>query len=138
MLDRARDLMPCDPATLVPQIFGVRLALGVVLACAPRWSWRRVTGRPQPSDEAVLAVRMLGARDIALGLGGLMAARRDGAVRGWAEAGVLVDAVDAGAVAVSPGVSGWRRPAAVLAAGGTAAVGLVAAQSIEGGGKRSG
>lgn len=129
MLDRARDVMARDPSRLLAQMFGVRLALGVVFVCAPRWSWRQLSGPRQPSDETVLAVRMLGGREIALGLGGLLAARHDGAVRGWAEAGVLADAVDAAALAVSPSVSGWRRPVAMLAAGGAAAAGLVAARS---------
>lgn len=129
MLDRARDVMPRDPSRVLAPMFGARLALGVVLVCAPRWSWRQLTRPRQPRDETVLAARMLGGREIALGLGGLLAARHDGAVRGWAEAGVLADATDAAALAISPAVSGWRRPATVLAAGAAAAAGLVAARS---------
>lgn len=128
MLDRARDVIPRDPSRLLAPMFGVRVALGVVFVCAPRWSWRQLSRPRQPRDETVLAVRMLGGREIALGLGGLLAARHDGAVRGWAEAGVLADGVDGVALAISPGVSGWRRPATVLAAGGAAAAGLVAAR----------
>lgn len=74
---------------------------------------------------------MLGGREIALGLGGLLATRHGGAVRGWAEASVLADGVDAVALTIGPGVSGWRRPAAVLMAGGAAVAGLVAARSID-------
>lgn len=137
MLDRARDALPRDASTVLTQLFGVRLVLGVVLVCAPRWSWRQLTRPRQPGDDTALAARMLGGREIALGLGGLLAARHDGAVRGWAEAGVLADIADAAAVAISPTVSGWRRPATMLAAGGAAAAGLVAARcgdSAEGSG----
>lgn len=138
MLDRARDALPRDAATLLTQLFGVRLALGVVLVGAPRWSWRQLCRPRQPGDETVLAVRLLGGREIALGLGGLLAARHDGAVRGWAEAGVLADAVDAASLATSPAVNGWRRPATVLAAAGAAAAGLVAARCDDGSAGRSG
>lgn len=131
MLDRAREMLPRDSATLLTQLFGARVGLGVVLALAPRWSWRQLCRSNPPTDEAALAVRMLGGREIALGLGGLLASRHDGAVRGWAEAGALADTVDAAALAVSPGVSGWRRPATVLLAGGAAAAGLGAARSLE-------
>lgn len=132
MLDRAREMLPGDSSTLLAQMFGARLGLGVVLTCAPRWSWRQLSRPNRPGDEAVLAVRMLGAREIALGLGGLLATRHDGAVRGWAEASVLADTLDAAALAISPGVSGWRRPATVLLAGGAATAGLVAARSLDG------
>lgn len=130
MLDLARDPTPREAATLLTRVFAARLAVGVVLTAAPRWSWRRLTWRHRPGDDAVLAVRMLGLRDVALGLGGLLAARHDGAVRGWAEAGVLADAGDAVAVAAGSAVVGWRRPVAALAAAGSAASGLVAARAL--------
>lgn len=131
MLDRAREMLPRDSSTFLTQMFGARLGLGLLLTCAPRWSWRLLSWPNRPSDEAVLAVRMLGAREIGLGLGGLLATRHDGAVRGWAEASVLADGVDTVALAIGPGVSGWRRPATALLAGGTAVAELVAARSIE-------
>lgn len=130
MLDRARDLLPRDAATLLTEIAATRAALGVVLLAAPRWSWRQLTRTPGSGDEAVLAVRMFGVRDLALGLGGLLAARRGAPVRGWAEAGVLCDAADAAALATTPAVGGWRRAAAAAGAGGTAVAGLVAAMLV--------
>lgn len=123
------DLVPRDAATVLTEIAAIRAVLGVVATAAPRWCWGQLT-RSRPGDDAVLAVRMFAIRDLAMGLGGLLAARRGRAVRGWAEAGALVDAGDAATFASNPALGGWRRGAAVLAAGGTAAVGMLAARSL--------
>jgi hypothetical protein len=69
------------------------------------------------------AVQMLGAREVALGLGALLG-RKDS--RSWLAAGVLADAVDAVAVARAVGRGHLRRgpgAALVLVAAGAAAVG---------------
>lgn len=119
-----------QPTTILTGIAGVRAALGVALLAAPRWCWRLLTRSRRHGDDAVLAVRMLAGRELALGLGGVMAARRAGALRGWGEAGVLADAGDAVTLATSPALAGWRRPAAVAAASGAAVVGAVAARAV--------
>jgi hypothetical protein len=68
---------------------------------------------------------MVGARDLALGLGVLVALNRGAPVRGWLEASALVDGIDAAAcllarqhirTSVLPGVVGGAAAGALLSA----------------------
>jgi hypothetical protein len=68
---------------------------------------------------------MVGARDLALGLGVLVALKRGAPVRGWLEASAVVDGVDATAcvlarehirTSVFPGVLGLAATGALLSA----------------------
>lgn len=122
MRQRARELAQ-QPVAMLTAIAGLRAGLGVMLLVAPRWCWRLLVRSRHADDDTALAVRMLAGRELALGLGGVLAARRGGAVRGWGEAGVLADAGDAVTLALSPAVTGWRRPATVSAATTAAAAG---------------
>jgi hypothetical protein len=69
----------------------------------------------------------MGARDLALGLGAILAMRHDAPVRGWVEAGGLADAGDLAATLLAwrslPRASRWG--VAVLTAGGVVAGRLV-------------
>ena len=101
-----------------------RTAFGAALFLAPS-----LLGRPWIGDDAdrpgtKAALRSMGVRDAALGIGALIALERDAPVRGWLEAGVLSDAGDAlGALL------GWRRLPAfgrlgvLVSASGAAVVG---------------
>lgn len=72
-----------------------RVVLGVTAMVAPTVPSRPWVGRDESYRPAVkLFARSLGARDLALGLGGVLALRHDGPVRGWVEAGGLCDAGD--------------------------------------------
>lgn len=91
-------------------------ALGVDSASAQRMDW---------------AVRMLGAREVSLGLGAIAAGRaarrsgEGGPVRLWLAAGLLADAVDAAAVARAVGagrLSGSSGGALVVLAAAAAGV----------------
>jgi hypothetical protein len=86
-----------------------RAAVGVLVLLAPRRLVRPALAGPGPSDEAVTVLRMFAGRDLALGLGAVLAGRRNpGSVRGWIEAGALADATDvlafAGARTLKPAV----------------------------------
>ncbi|MGH2891701.1 MAG: hypothetical protein ACRDPM_00330 [Solirubrobacteraceae bacterium] len=71
-----------------------RIALGVAAVVAPGLT-ARVMGRGRSSDGiAPLFARMLGGRDVALGLGTVIALDRGKPVRGWLEASALADTVD--------------------------------------------
>lgn len=72
-----------------------RVGLGVTALVAPRlpatpWVGGADAGRPS----AQLLSRALGARDVALGLGPVLALRHGTPARGWVEAGGLADAGD--------------------------------------------
>ena len=61
---------------------------------APRLASRALGAGPDPRGTAPLLARMLGGRDIALGLGTVIALDRGKPVRGWLEASALSDVVD--------------------------------------------
>jgi hypothetical protein len=62
---------------------------------APAGILRLWAGEDQASAGARLAIRALAWREIALGAGTVFAVDHDAPVRGWLEAGTLVDASDA-------------------------------------------
>jgi hypothetical protein len=118
------------PRLLVRAIAVGRVAIGAVATLAPAAAGRFQFGSAPAAQ--TLAIRMLGARDLGLGLGALLAGRHgSGALRGWAEAGALADAVDAVAFAGSgrrAGVRGARLT--TLIAGSSAACSMWAARRL--------
>jgi hypothetical protein len=74
----------------------LRMSIGACALLAPRTSGRILFAQPVAVPSAAVAIRMFGGRDLAIGLGTLLASRRDpSGTRGWVEAGGLADAVDA-------------------------------------------
>jgi hypothetical protein len=72
-----------------------RIGLGVTAMLTPAvplrpWVGRDIAWRPR----AKMLARALGARDIALGVGVILALRHGAPVRGWVEGGGLADAGD--------------------------------------------
>jgi hypothetical protein len=70
-----------------------RIIAGSLFLAFPRPLVRAWTGTDDPRANPL--GRALGVRDLALGLGALLAIRRDAPARGWFEAAVLSDTVDA-------------------------------------------
>jgi hypothetical protein len=106
-----------------------RIGLGVTAMLTPAvplrpWVGRDIAWRPR----AKMLARALGARDIALGVGVIMALRHDGPVRGWVEGGALADAGDLVATLLAFGTLPKFGRWAVLGstAGAVAAAGLAA------------
>jgi hypothetical protein len=96
-----------------------RIAIGGVSLLAPGWTARTMTTWDGPS----VFVRMVGARDIGLGLGTLLALWRRAPARGWLEASALVDGLDVAACvlardhirsSVFPGAVGLATAGALL------------------------
>ena len=88
----------------------MRLAFGVFLFLFPRRSARGWTGERAEEGVSRLALRGMGARDIAIGTGLLIALDRGAPARGWLEAGALSDAGDAVATLFDgQALSGPRR-----------------------------
>ena len=113
-----------------------RIGLGVSYLTAPGLALRLWPGRTSSSeaDSALLKLmaRSTGGRDIGLGVGALLAMSHDAPVRGWLEAGMLADAVDAVAIAVA--FRHLPRGKAVLMLGAalaTAAVGRRVATAVD-------
>jgi hypothetical protein len=82
-----------------------RIAVGVAMLATPDGATRRWLGTRSEGDPGrEVAVRGLGARDVVLGVGTLVALRSGGEVRQaarWIEAGVVADLADAAATAVA-------------------------------------
>ena len=121
-------------ATVKAVAFG-RIGLGVSYLFAPGLALRVWPGRPATTDTdralVHLMARSTGARDIGLGLGVLLAQKHDAPVRGWLEAAMLADVVDAAAIAVA--FRHLPRTKAVLMMGaalGTAVAGRQLARAV--------
>ena len=71
-----------------------RIAFGAVMVVAPKVAVRVMGGGRRSTGTAPLLARMVGGRDIALGLGTVIALDRGTPVRGWLEGSALADAVD--------------------------------------------
>lgn len=72
-----------------------RAGFGLVLLVRPRTvsrGWLGEEAAAQPSSD--LLARMVGARDVAVGVGGALAVARGQRSRGWVEAGVFSDIAD--------------------------------------------
>ena len=70
-----------------------RAAIGAALLLAPGLG-RMWLGDDASSPAVKALARSFGAREIALGVGTILALEHDAPVRGWLEAGLLADSVD--------------------------------------------
>ena len=102
-----------------------RIAFGVVSLLLPGLVARTMTGGGGSEGGTRLFVRMVGARDLGLGLGLQVALDRDAPTRGWLEASAVVDGMDAAACllarhhlrpGVFPGTLGLAASGALLSA----------------------
>jgi hypothetical protein len=104
------------PRAVVGVLAASRVGIGLAFAIGPR----RLTRESTASADAVLMTRSFAIREIALGVGGLLAAARATVdPRGlalWAGLGALVDAGDL-AAAVASQEAGTRLPAVLATAG---------------------
>lgn len=109
----------------------IRVGIGVAAWLLPdRITDPWVGPSKDPVPRAVLS-RALGARDIALGVGALLAARNHRSVRGWVEAGGLADSGDLVATLIAfrrlPRLTRWGLLAVT---GGAVAAAAVLAPSL--------
>ena len=74
-----------------------RIVIGVVSLLAPELVARTMIGRAGSKGGTRLFVRMIGARDLGVGLGLQVALDRDAPTRGWLEASAVIDGIDAAA-----------------------------------------
>jgi hypothetical protein len=72
-----------------------RIAIGVVSLLAPGAMGRAMMGPAGDSGAARLLLRVVGTRDLALGIGVLAALDRNAPVHGWLRASAVVDGLDA-------------------------------------------
>ncbi len=103
-----------------------RVAFGAALVAVPETVGRSWLGQPAEHRAVHIALRGLGARDIALAAGAALAAQRGSAARPWLALTVVSDLVDlAATLAAGDGIPARARKGTIALAGGTAVVGAV-------------
>jgi hypothetical protein len=112
-------------------IAGLRVALGLTAVLAPDVALRPWVGTAGKGPSRRVLARSLGARDLALGLGALVAARRNAPIRGWVEAAALADAGDvASTLSAYPHLPRRGRFLVLASAVGAIAAAVLAAPSL--------
>ena len=110
-----------------------RIGIGITALLAPTAPLRPWVGRDfawQP--RAKLLARSLGARDVALGLGVILALRHDAPVRGWVEGGGVADAGDVLATLLAfPKLPKGGRWLVLLSAASAVAAARLAAPALD-------
>jgi len=71
-----------------------RIGIGAVAIVAPKSALRRWLGPASTGADIRLLARSAGVRDVAIGIGTVLALNHDAPVRGWLEAAALSDAGD--------------------------------------------
>ena len=84
-------MKPRDAATALAR---GRIAIGAAALAASGPGGRVMFGRDGSGPGMKTLIRMLGGRDLVLGLGVVIALDRGAPVRGWLEAGAVADTVD--------------------------------------------
>jgi hypothetical protein len=109
-----------------------RFLFGVAFIAEPKLMERAWIGKQARLPGAQLLTRAVGARDLALGLGGLQAlTRNDGSARPWLAAAAVCDAVDFGATwTAGRGIPRQARTGVLAIAGVFSLLSAVAAVGI--------
>jgi hypothetical protein len=104
-------------------VFGLRIAYGAALLAAPGRVTKRWLGPGRNDAAATVALRGLGAREVAIHAAGLVAALHDAPVRPWLAASIAGDLSDIAATTASrSGLPSGAAPATAAVAGGSAAL----------------
>lgn len=109
-----------------------RCVAGAMMLMAPRRAAKGWSGIDHDEVPTRMAMRSLGARDLAIGMGTLFALSHKGPVRGWVEAGMLSDAADAvNSVVAMPNASKVRSIFWATTSGAAALVGYRISLTID-------
>jgi hypothetical protein len=121
-----------EPRDLAIMLARGRIALGAAALAAPGPAGRLMLGRDGSRPGTRVFARMLGGRDIALGLGVVIALDRGSPVRGWLEAGALADGVDLATCLIARGdIPRATYVNTVALAGAAALVGLWLSRQLD-------
>jgi hypothetical protein len=110
----------------------LRIAYGAALLAAPGRVTRNWLGRDRSRAATTVALRGLGAREVALHAGALLAALRGGGVRPWLAASIGGDCSDVVATfAARDGLPGGAAPKTLAVAGGSAALSAAVVAALD-------
>ena len=101
---------------------GGRIAIGLVSLLVPGVVGRAMMGPDGDSSGRRLFLRVVGGRDLALGIGVLVALHRNAPVHGWLRASAVVDGLDAAGSLLA---RHHLRPTVFPAAAGAATAGAL-------------
>lgn len=115
------------------QLLGLaRAVIGGLLFLAPGTGMKVWIGEGSDTPSARAAARGLGARDVAIGMGTLLALESGKGVREWLLAGVAADSADAiSALGSFREASKLKSLVGLAIAGGAAVIGLRLAESVD-------
>jgi hypothetical protein len=120
-----------DDAKIALALARGRIGFGIAAVVFPGLTARLLGGRKATGVEPLLA-RMVGARDLTLGLGAVIALDRGAPVRGWIEGAAVSDAVDAAASLLAKKRMSPRAFRATIAlASGSAALGVYLSRRLD-------
>ena len=121
-----------NPKNMARNVAGARIAFGIAFMTMPGWTGRVWIGRDADRPAVKLLTQAIGARDLAMGLGAVIAMSRDGPARGWFEAISLTDALDFACAAVAGDrIPPAARGAVLALAGGSALQAAYAASGVD-------
>jgi hypothetical protein len=103
------------PASSVPALAGLRVAIGVGAWATPNLAGRLFGLDPANNPQASYVGRLFGARDLALGAGALTSEGE--ARRRWIQLGMACDLADAAAGYIAGRTGVLPKPAAVMVTG---------------------
>lgn len=128
MAERALGLDDEEAARLLAL---ARVVIGGTFMLFPRRAARAWTGETEHSAAARLAVRALGARDLALGLGAIMALEEGRPAATWLQAGVVADLSDAYGALTAKELPALRRLITLCSAAAGVALGWRLSQRLD-------
>jgi hypothetical protein len=109
-----------------------RMLVGAAFVLAPGLAGRLWIGRDAARRPVTVLARAFGARDLALGLGVVIALDRGAPVRGWIEGGVLSDAVDVAATLLAgDSIPADLRRGALALGAGSAVLGAALSRALD-------
>lgn len=112
-----------SPKNAAIALFASRIAYGLTLMLVPERITKRWLGEDRNTDAAKVALRGLGAREVVLHAGGLIAAQRGTPMRPWIGASIAGDLVDIVSTAAGRGgLPEHAAPATLIVAGASAAL----------------
>src|SRR5947209_19680235 len=121
-----------NPRQLAQGVGIARIAFGIGFITMPGWTGRIWIGSDSHRPAVKVLTQAIGARDVLMGAGTLMAMRRGRRARGWLEAISATDVIDftCGLLA-GERIPKASRAAVLVLAGGSAAQAAVAARGVD-------
>jgi hypothetical protein len=113
-------------------VAGARIVFGIGFMAMPGFSGRVWIGRDAERPAVKVMMQAIGARDLTMGLGAMIAMRRGTPARGWFEAISLTDVLDfACGLAAGDRIPPASRAAVLALAGGSALQAAYAATGVD-------